>query len=239
VEAGVNDFAVPMSMPRRLFAWWAAQIKHMLPPTIFFFVGFNLILWTKQLILKEHGIDFSGFITATFAALLIGKAVLVIDNLPFMHRFDGAPLIRPILFKTAIYWVCVSVVRIGEALIRFLLGGGDINDFLDYLVGHFSWPRFLSVQIWLMVLFLIYVTAHELNVLFGYGELYRLFFRWRSTEAKLTRRERIRLLVRLNRLTEASPVEVIADRSTPEHRELVAILHKLASPPSPSMAAER
>src|SRR6516165_2691754 len=85
------------------FAWWVAQIKHVLPPKIFFFVGFNLILWTKQLILKEHGIDFSGFVTATFAALLIGKAVLVTDNLPFMHRFDGAPLIQPIL-KTVIYW---------------------------------------------------------------------------------------------------------------------------------------
>ena len=56
-------------------------------------VGFNLILWTKQLILKEYGIDFSGFVTATLAALLIGKAVLVTDNLPFMRRFDGAPLI--------------------------------------------------------------------------------------------------------------------------------------------------
>jgi hypothetical protein len=54
-------------------------------------------------------------------------------------------LIQPILFKTAIYWVCVCVVRIGEALIRFLLSGG-INDFPDYLVEHFSWPRFLSIQ---------------------------------------------------------------------------------------------
>ena len=106
MEAGVNYFAVdvhvPMSIPRRLLAWWAAQIKHVLPPTIFFFVGFNLILWTKQLILKEHGIVFSGFVTATLAALLIGKAVLVTDNLPLMRRFDGAPLIQPILFKTAI-----------------------------------------------------------------------------------------------------------------------------------------
>jgi hypothetical protein len=141
MEAGVNHFAadvqVPMSIPRRVLAWWVAQIKHVLPPTIFFFVGFNLILWTKQLILKEHGIDFSGFVTATLAALLIGKAVLVTDNLPFMSRFDGAPLIQPILFKTAIYWVCVAVVRIGEALIRFLLSGGGINDFPDYLVALF------------------------------------------------------------------------------------------------------
>jgi hypothetical protein len=50
--------------------------------------GFNLIPWTKQLILKVHGIDFNGFFTATFAALLIGKAVQVTDNLPFI--FDGA-----------------------------------------------------------------------------------------------------------------------------------------------------
>jgi hypothetical protein len=28
--------------------------------TIFFVVGFNLILWTKRLILQEHGIEFSG-----------------------------------------------------------------------------------------------------------------------------------------------------------------------------------
>jgi len=53
---------------------------HALPPTIFFFLGFNLILWTKYLILKEHGIEFSAFVTATLAALLVGKAVLVTDN---------------------------------------------------------------------------------------------------------------------------------------------------------------
>jgi hypothetical protein len=58
-----------------------------------------------------------------------------------------------------------------------------------------------------MVLFLVYVTVHELNTLFGDGELYRLFFRWRSSEAKLTRRRRVRLLIRLNRLTEANSID--------------------------------
>jgi len=46
---------------RRAFNWWVAQMKSALPPTIFFFVGFNLILW----ILEEHGIEFSGLFTAT------------------------------------------------------------------------------------------------------------------------------------------------------------------------------
>ena len=58
---------------RRAVSWWLAQVRHALPPTIFFFVGFNLILWTKRLILQEHGIEFSGFFTALVAALLKGR----------------------------------------------------------------------------------------------------------------------------------------------------------------------
>jgi hypothetical protein len=29
---------------RRAFDWWLAQVRHVLPLTIFFFLGFNLIL---------------------------------------------------------------------------------------------------------------------------------------------------------------------------------------------------
>ena len=230
------DFAAstPIQLLRRAVTWWLAQVKHALPPTIFFFIGFNLILWTKRLILQEHGVEFSGFFTAIVAALLVGKAVLVTDNLPFMRRFDGAPMIQPILFKSAIYWVCVLIVRLAEEVVHFVAAGGAIAAFGDHFVNHFSLPRFLSIQIWLMVLFLAYVTIHELNQLFGDGELYRLFFRWRSSEAKLTRRQRIRLLTRLNRLTEANPIEAFSDRTSPVHTELVAILHELASPPAPS-----
>jgi hypothetical protein len=226
-------FAPPAPAPflRRAFDWWLEQVKHTLPPTIFFFVGFNLILWTKRLILEEHGIEFNGFFTAVVAALLVGKAVLITDNLPFMRRFDGAPMIQPILFKSAIYWLCVLMVRLAERLVHFLPGGGSIADFPAHLVEDFSWARFLSIQIWLMVLFLVYVTIHELNVLFGDGELYRLFFRWRSSEAKLTRRQRIRLLTRLNRLTEVNSIEAFSERGSLAHAELIDILQQLASPP--------
>jgi hypothetical protein len=218
-------------LPRRILSWWIAQFRHVLPPTAFFLVGFNLILATKALILREHDIEFSGFLTATVAALLVGKAVLITDSLPFMRRFDGAPLIQPILFKSAFYWLCVMFVRIAEQLIHFLADGGAIGDFPSFLADRFSWARFLSIQIWLMVLFLVYVTIHELDTLFGNGELYRLFFKWRSSEAKLTRRRRVRLLTRLNRLTEANSIEAISDRSSAAYAEMVSILRELASPP--------
>ena len=202
----------------------------MLPAVTFFFIGFNLVLWTKQMILDQHGIPFSGFMTATLAALLVGKAVLITDQLPFMRRFEGAPLIQPILFKTAIYWVVVFIVRVAEGFVHFVLDGGSPAAFLPHLGEIFSWPRFFLVQVWLMVLFLIYVTIHELNMFFGYGELPRLFFRWRSSEAKLTRRQRIRLLARLSRLTEAHDLREFKDSSTAAHAELVEIVTLLSSP---------
>jgi len=222
--------AAPIPFLRRAFDWWLAQVRQALPPTIFFFIGFNLILWTKRLVLEEHGIDFSGFFTATLAALLVGKAVLATDHLPFMRRFDGAPMIQPIIFKTAIYWLCILIVRLAEELVQFLANGRTVTDFPTYLIESLSWSRFLSIQIWLMVLFLVYVTVHELNTLFGDGELYRLFFRWRSSEAKLTRRRRVRLLIRLNRLTEANSIEAISERGSPAYAELVDILRELALP---------
>jgi hypothetical protein len=153
------------------------------------------------------------------------------NTLPFMRRLDGAPMVQPILFKRAIYCLCVLIVRLVEELVHFLSNVGAIADFPENLVDHFSWSRFLSIQIWLMVLFLVYVTIHELNTLIGDGELYRLFFHWRSSEAKLTRRRRIRLLIRLNRLTETNSVEAVSERGSPAHGELLDILRELASPP--------
>ena len=36
------------------------EIRHVLPPTLFFFVGFHLIAFTKQLILAQYRIEFAG-----------------------------------------------------------------------------------------------------------------------------------------------------------------------------------
>jgi len=230
---GANILA-PTPIWLRALRWWLAQVGHMLPAVLFFFISFNLILFTKQMILQEQGIPFSGFMVATLAALLVGKAVLVTDQLPFMRRFEGAPLIQPILFKSAIYWAVTFFVRMADGFVHYVSDGNAPGGFFSHLAETFSWPRFLVVQLWLMVLFTIYVTIHELNALFGDGELPRLFFRWRSSQAKLTRRQRIRELVRLSHLTEAHDLSEFKDAATPAHAELVAIVTRLAGRPQPT-----
>src|SRR3546814_8560726 len=99
----------------------------MLPPTIFFFFGFNLILFSKRLLLADYLIEFSGFMLATTSALIVGKTVLVANMMPVLRRFDHAPLIQPILFKTVIYTLLVFAVRLLEAFIHYLIQDGTIG----------------------------------------------------------------------------------------------------------------
>jgi hypothetical protein len=87
--------------------------------------------------------------------------------------------------------------------------------------------------LWILVLFLIYVTASEFSQLFGRGELRRLFFTFRPSELQLNRRQRIRELMRLSKLMDAHPIEEFRDSNSAAHQELVGIVQALAraSPP--------
>jgi hypothetical protein len=205
------------------------EFREMLPPTIFFFIGFNLILFSKRLLLADYLIQFSGFMLATTSALVVGKTVLVANMMPFLRRFDHAPLVQPVLFKTAVYTLLVFVVRLLEALIHYLIQSGILGGggFLHQLLGSFRWDHFIVVQMWIFVLFLVYVTASELDDMLGDGELFKIFFTRRSSELKSTRRARIRLLVQLSRLTDAHPIDLLSDPKTPQHAQLVAILQNL------------
>jgi hypothetical protein len=226
----------------RLGAVIVRECKEVIPPTVFFFVGFNLILLTKRLMLAEYLIAYAGFLVATTSALIVGKVVLIADKMPILRRFDYAPLAYPILFKTLVYTALVAVARLLEALIHYLIRGGTLGKggFADEVLGNFSWDRFIAVQLWIAVLFLIYVSAHELNELFGDGELFRILFRRRSSALKAARRARIRLLARLSRLTEAHPMAVLEDPASPEHSELVAILRDLVQrDPTQTLAPAR
>jgi hypothetical protein len=197
---------------------------------LFFFVGFNLILFTKRLILEDYLIQFAGFAIATAAALIVGKSVLVANAMPFIKRFDYAPLAQPILFKTVVYTVFVFVARLIEAFIRYLFESGAVGGgrFIEQQMGSFSWHQFIATQMWIFVLFLVYTTATELSELFGDGELRKIFFSRPSSQVKATRRARIRLLIQLARLTEAYSIKTLSEPATGPHAQLVDILQRLA-----------
>jgi hypothetical protein len=235
-----EDAAAPSrGLAHRAGAFVLHEFLEMLPPTIFFFIGFNLIVLTTNLILADYVIAFGNFMLATGAALVVGKSVLVANAMALLRRYDRAPLIQPILFKTVVYWAVVFVARLLEHFIRFwLVEHNPVSEFVPHMISTFSWHRFAAIQIWILVLFLLYVTATELNHLFGHGELRRIFFAYRPSELQLSRRQRIRELVRLSKLADAHTLAEFRDPASPAHNQLVDIVRQLATGPRARLSTE-
>ena len=104
------------------------EVREALPPTIFFFLGFNFVVLTSNLLVAQYVIGLSNFMLATMAALVVGKAVLVANKVSLLRRYDRAPLIQAILFKTVFYWVIVFFVRLLERFVHFLFEGNAPMD---------------------------------------------------------------------------------------------------------------
>jgi hypothetical protein len=212
-----------------LLAFIIRELAEAIPATLFFIIGFNVITLTTQLILADYLIHFANFMLVTLSALIVGKGVLVANKLPFFRRFDTAPIIQPILFKTLIYCAVIFVIRFLERLVKYYLTGGTPGGIPEYLTAHFSWNRFVAIQIWVFVLFLIYTTGAELDTMFGQGELVKILFTRRSSELQLSRRQRVRALVKLSRLTEKHTLDELHDRNTAAHMEMIDLISKLAT----------
>ena len=224
----MNAAAIPGRVGRR----FAHAFREVLPPTLFFLFSFNLIVFTTNLLVHDYWFKLSGFLIATTTALVVGKAVLVANHIRLIDRFRGAPLIQPILYKAMFYSLVVLVVRLVERFIHLAIDDAGFSAALDAAVHDFSWRRFAAVQIWIFTCFLIYVTATELSSLLGEGQMFRLFFRHRSNQHRLTRRQHVRALMELSRLAETTPREQLLNTATPQGQRLVTIVDALRQRPA-------
>ena len=239
-EVAAEATRAPAGLPRRIGAFLLHEFLEILSPTIFFLIGFNLIVLTTNLIIADYGAQFASFMIATASALVVAKAVLVANAMPAIRRYDRAPLIRPILFKTVFYWAAVFIVRLLEHWIRYRFGGEYVfGGFVPHAIATFSWDRFIAIQLWIFVLFLVYVTASEFNRLFGHGELSRILFTYWPSELQLNRRQKVHELVRLGKLADAHSIDELRDPASRAHAQLVDIVERLARRPGARLSAER
>ena len=125
MEVSAGGAETNFTLQQRVGARIVRELSQALPPTIFFFVGFNFIVLTTNLLVAHYAVAVSNFMLATVAALVVGKAVITANTMPFIKIFDRAPLIQPILFKTAIYWVATVITRLVERFVRFSVIEGN------------------------------------------------------------------------------------------------------------------
>ena len=152
------------------------EVVEAIPPAVFFFIAFQVIAFTRALMLEQYGIRVSTFVAASIAALVVAKVVLIVDLLPFVNRFPEKPLIYNVAWKTVIYLIAALLVRYIEHLIPFVREYGDLTQANRHLLDEVVWPHFWFVQIWLMVLFSMYCALREVVRVLGRERVLHMFF---------------------------------------------------------------
>jgi hypothetical protein len=158
----------------------SAKIKEefveLIPPTLYFFITLHLVALFHVLMLKGTGITLGTSVSVTVAALILGKAVLIADLLPFINRYPDKPLVYNIAWKTAIYVLVSLLVHYIEHLIDFWREAGGFIAGNKKLLAEIVWPHFWAIQVLLVVLILVYCTMRELIRVLGADKMRQIFF---------------------------------------------------------------
>lgn len=150
------------------------ELAAMLPPLVFFLIGFTLIVVTLHLALEQDGIPYSGMSKAVVGALVIAKVVLIVDHLPIFGIFSDRPLIRPVLYRTLIYTALAMLAHMLEGIIGEWVQVGNLATAMDSWTGAFVWQHFVFVLLWVSSLFLVFNTFQEIRQAYSMPPLLHL-----------------------------------------------------------------
>jgi hypothetical protein len=161
---------------RKLATKLKEELEALLPPTIFFFVALHIVALIRSLMVKGTGLPVSSSLQVTLAALILGKAVLIADMLPFINRYPDKPLIYNVAWKTIIYVLVAMLIHYLERLVDFWRQTGSLVAGNQKLLAEIVWPHFWAIQILLVVLIVMYCTMHELVRVIGRDKVLEIFF---------------------------------------------------------------
>ena len=160
----------------KIFEKLKEEFFAILPPTIFFFVALHIVAFIRVLMTKGSHFEPISTVSIAVGSLILGKAVLIADMLPWINRYPDKPLVYNVVWKTVMYLLAASVIHYLERLIDFSWRAGGIIAGNEKMLAQMLWPHFWAVEILLLVLILMYCTARELVRVIGREKALRLFF---------------------------------------------------------------
>lgn len=159
-----------------LIQWLKKELIEVLPAVVYFLVAFSLINLTENLMLRDSGIRSASFSRILVGALIVGKVILVADLFLFVDLFRGRPLIYNTLWKTGLYAITALLFRLSVLALDSLFEYKSVLVAQEHLLAAITEPRFWAVQLWIVILLLIFVATKELIGAIGVARIRQLFF---------------------------------------------------------------
>lgn len=136
----------------------------------------------RRLILAESGITYLHYGFAVVEALVIAKVILVGRLFGFSRRFEDAPLIAPVLYKSILFGMLVMLFGVVEHMVDgWLHGKGVVGGLRD--LGAISAYELGARVLMLIAAFIPFFAFWELGRVLGAQKLAALFFDRRAPQS--------------------------------------------------------
>jgi len=143
------------------------EIAELIPPTIFFFVVFELVVVIRSLLGSGLDVSMTTAGAAFLGALIVGKSILIIDATPMFRWFSQPRLIVNVLWRTLLYVALALVFQLIEELIPLIPEKGSWAAAVSSYRGEVNWTIFWATHLFLVVFVSLYSLITALITLIG------------------------------------------------------------------------
>ncbi len=159
------------------------EVKSFVVIFLYLWVVLGIFLLHEKIVLKEHDIDFSVYGLALVNALILGKVMLIAEDLHFADRLMDRPLVLSILYKSIAFTALFIGFYILEEVVVGLIKGKTIaQSFPD--IGGGSLQGIFVVGLIMFVALTPFFTYRELSRVIGKQQLHDLMFKQRAGSPK-------------------------------------------------------
>jgi hypothetical protein len=151
------------------------EILEALPATLFFLILFHLVALTKAVVLDDYSITALRAVGATVGALIVAKAILVVNALPITKIQTDKRIIQ-VLWSTFLYGIVVLFVKVVEEAIPLISKHGSVITGLKALFNDVNWPLFWVIALWTVGGLMLFSLATELASAVGAARIKAIFF---------------------------------------------------------------
>src|SRR5690348_2043813 len=105
----------------KITSWLKKELREILPVWAFFFVTFGLLAFTLSTVLGEYDLKLSDAPKYVVGALIVAKAIVLVDAFFEPKRLRDRPLIYVTLWNTGIYFCAALLLRHIDRLTKLTL----------------------------------------------------------------------------------------------------------------------
>jgi hypothetical protein len=160
---------------RKLARRAGKEMRHFVVLFLYLWILFSLFVLNERIILHQQGINFVAHGFALFNALVLGKVMLVAEDLNLGGWLDRRPLIYPILHDSLLFTVLFILFHVLEEVVVGLVHGDSVRASIP-AIGGGGFAGLLCVALISFVSLIPFFAFRNFSRVLGPDRLHALLF---------------------------------------------------------------